>query len=160
MEWYNSIGLFNKQTYIVPMNPIVISFCHYQYRICLLKQNLFGWFTYKGCLTATCWNNRTVRVESAPGKTFHKLLVGGVYSQSCVVFTHVYRKVIDFQSKELDTCVTSPSWNRHGALCFQSNEICNEFKSLQSDKRLTYTSIDNLFCFKLERGCIAWYQHA
>ena len=28
VEWYNSIGLFNKQTYIVPMNPIVIIVCH------------------------------------------------------------------------------------------------------------------------------------
>ena len=28
VEWYNLIGLFNKQTYIIPMNPIVIIFCH------------------------------------------------------------------------------------------------------------------------------------
>ena len=26
VEWYNSIGLFNKQTYIVLVNPIMISF--------------------------------------------------------------------------------------------------------------------------------------
>ena len=28
VEWYYSISLFNKQTYIVPVNPIVIIFCH------------------------------------------------------------------------------------------------------------------------------------
>ena len=78
VEWCNSIGLFNKQTYIVPVNPIVIICCHYQYRIFPLKQNLFGWFTYRCFLTATCWNNRNVRVESAAGKTVHKLFVGGV----------------------------------------------------------------------------------
>ena len=44
-----------------------------------MKQNLFGWFTYRGFLTATCWNNRNVRVESAAGKTVHKLFVGGVH---------------------------------------------------------------------------------
>ena len=79
VEWYNSIGLFNKQAYIVPVNPIVIIFYHQQYRICPLKQSLFGWFTYRGFLTATCWNNRNVRVESTAGKTVHKLFVGGVY---------------------------------------------------------------------------------
>ena len=79
VEWYNSIGLFNKPAYIVPVNPIVIIFCHKQYRICPLKQNLFGWFTYRGFLTATCWNNRNVRVESVAGKTVHKLFVGGVH---------------------------------------------------------------------------------
>ena len=68
VEWYNSIGLFNKQTYIVPVNPISVIFCHKQYRACPLKQNFFGWFTYKGFLAATCWNNRTVRLESAAGK--------------------------------------------------------------------------------------------
>ena len=78
VEWYNSIGLFNKQAYIVPVNPIVIIFYHQQYRICPLKQSLFGWFTYRGFLTATCWNNRNVRVESTAGKTVHKLFVGGV----------------------------------------------------------------------------------
>ena len=35
------------------------------------KQNLFGRFIYKGVQTATSWNNRTVRVESAGGKTVH-----------------------------------------------------------------------------------------
>ena len=78
VEWYNSIGLFNKQAYIVPVNPIVIIFYHQQYRICPLKQSLFGWFTYRGFLTATCWNNPNVRVESKAGKTVHKLFVGGV----------------------------------------------------------------------------------
>ena len=76
--WYNSIGLFNEQTYMFLVNPIVIIFWHQQYGICPLKQNLFGWFTYKGFLTATCWNNRTVRVKSAAGKTVHKLFVGCV----------------------------------------------------------------------------------
>ena len=28
VEWYNSIGFFNKQTYMVPVNPIVIIFWH------------------------------------------------------------------------------------------------------------------------------------
>ena len=28
VEWYTLIGLFNKQTYIVPMNPTVIIVCH------------------------------------------------------------------------------------------------------------------------------------
>ena len=28
VEWYNSIDLFNKQTYVVPMNPIVITSRH------------------------------------------------------------------------------------------------------------------------------------
>ena len=86
VEWYNSIGLFNKQTYIVSVNPIVIFFCHKQYRICPLKHNLFGWFTYRGSLTATCWNNRNVRVESAAGKTVHKLFVGGVDTFSFFVW--------------------------------------------------------------------------
>ena len=79
VQWYNSIALFNKQTYIVSVNQVVIFFCHQRHRICPLKQNLFGWFTKKGFLTATCWNNRFARVESAPGKTVHKLFVGGVH---------------------------------------------------------------------------------
>ena len=78
VEWYHPIGLFNKQTYIVPVNPVVIIFFHLQYRICPLKQDLFGWFIYRDFLTATCWNNRSVRVDSATGKTVHKLFVGGV----------------------------------------------------------------------------------
>ena len=28
VDWFNSIRLFNKQPYIVPVNPIVIIFCH------------------------------------------------------------------------------------------------------------------------------------
>ena len=42
------------------------------------EQNVFGWFSFKGFLTVNCWNNRIVKVESATGKTVHKLFVGGV----------------------------------------------------------------------------------
>ena len=33
----------------------------------------------QGFLTATCWNNRTIKVKFAAGKTVHKLFVGGVF---------------------------------------------------------------------------------
>ena len=79
MEWYRSIGFFNKQTYIVLVNPIVIIFWHQQCGTCPLKQTLFGWFIYKGFLTVTSRNIRTVRVVSAAAKTVHKLFVGDVW---------------------------------------------------------------------------------
>ena len=55
-----------------------------------LWQNLFGWFTYKGFLTANFWNNRIVRVESAAGKTVHKLFVGGVWLKKYHLFQIMY----------------------------------------------------------------------
>ena len=52
----------------------MIIFWHKQYTICPSKQNFFGWFTYKGFLTATCWNNLPVRVETVAGETVHNFL--------------------------------------------------------------------------------------
>ena len=71
------------------------------YNTCPLKQKLFGWFIYKDFLRATCWNNRTLRVESTGGKTVHKLFVGGVLlnrhreDENSWTYLHLYTATCD-----------------------------------------------------------------
>ena len=70
----NQSVYFTSKTYIVPVNPIIIVFCHQQHRICSFKQNLFGWFTYNSFLTATFWINRPVGWNPRQAKPFINFL--------------------------------------------------------------------------------------
>ena len=56
-----------------------------------------------GFLTTTCWNNRVVRVESAAGKTVHKLFVGGlstVQTKMCTFICSIERQYSCFMSTD------------------------------------------------------------